>query len=43
MRATALWDCWSDNLKTGRTTFQSLMNAHLDMMDGILAPQDTAS
>ena len=37
------WDCWSEDLKTGRTTFQSLMNAHMDMMDGILAPQDTES
>ena len=38
-----LWDCWSDDVKAGRTTFQSLMNTHLDMMDGILAPQDTES
>lgn len=38
-----LWDCWSEDLKTGRATFQSLMNAHLDMMDGILDPQDTES
>jgi len=41
--ARQIWDRWSEDLKTGRAACQSLMNAHLDMMDGIQAPQDTES
>lgn len=37
------WDRWTNDMKTGCVTFQSLMNAQLDMMNGILAPQDTES
>lgn len=38
-----LWDCWSNDMRTGCAACQSLMNAQLDMLDGILAPQDTES
>jgi hypothetical protein len=38
-----LWEGWVSDLETGRTAFQTLMNAHWDLMDGFLAPQDTDS
>jgi hypothetical protein len=36
-----LWDCWAADLKTGQATLKTILNAHFDMLDGVLAQRDT--
>lgn len=33
--------CWTADLKNGQATFESLLKAHFDMIDGILARRGT--
>ena len=36
-----LWNSWTTDLESGQSTFKSMLNAHFDMVDGILTHQDT--